>query len=95
VRAEPVPQPAKAPRLVLMIMRMVVGVALKVIPMPEMVAVMVAALMIMPVARAGRLAHAAIVRDEMRFRTSTVTRNAHLPKGRNYPAVSRSNSHLS
>jgi len=83
-----VPQPAKTSRLVLMIRAMITVVVCAVLRTVVMRPVgMVATLMAVPVvvtaARAVRLAHASILRDEIRFRTSTTTRTAHLRNERN------------
>ena len=51
----------------------------------------VAMLVLVPVARAGHRIHASILRDEMRFRTSTITRYAHMRNKRNNMAPSESN----
>ena len=88
VGADQVPQPAKASRLVLVIMAVVFAALRTVVMRPvKVVAALMLMLMavVMTMARAVRLAHGFILRDEMRFRTSTITRTAHLRSERNTP----------
>jgi len=57
------------------------------VTVPGLVTVPVIILVAMPVtvavARAGHFIHAFILREEIRFRTSTITRNAHVRNARN------------
>jgi hypothetical protein len=57
------------------------------VTVPVLVLVLVLVLVAMPVtvavARAGHFLHAFILREEIRFRTSTTTRNAHMRNERN------------
>jgi hypothetical protein len=55
-------------------------------------AVFVAVLVQVTVARGGHFIHASILREEMRFRTSTTTSRAHMRKGRNNPGIPAGNS---
>ena len=60
------------------------------VPVPDRIAMLMA--VTVPVGRAGHLIHASIVRDELRFRTSTITRDAHMRNERNNMLVPGSNS---
>ena len=81
--------PAAAP--VLVVMRMAVPVT---VPVLVEMAVLVAVSMQVIVARGGHFIHASILREEMRFRTSTTTSRAHMRKGRNNPGIPAGHSPL-
>jgi len=73
-----VPGHMAVPVMKFVLVAMAVTVSVRIaVPMPIPMAVTV------PVGRAGDLTHATIVRDELRFRTSTITRYAHMRNERN------------
>jgi hypothetical protein len=87
--------PAAAP--VLVVMRMAVPVTVPVLVEMAVVvemAVLAAVSMQVLVARGGHFIHASILREEMRFRTSTTTSRAHMRKGRNNPGIPAGHSPL-
>jgi hypothetical protein len=100
-----VQQPAQAACLVLMVMRLAVTVTIRMvmtvtirIVMTVTVGVLVTGPVLVAVgvpvdaARAGHFIHGSILREEMRFRTSTTTSRAHMRKERNNPGIPASNS---
>jgi hypothetical protein len=85
--------PAAVP--VLVVMRVAVPVVMAILVAMTVVvqiAILVAVSMRVSVARGGHLIHASILREEMRFRTSTTTSRAHMRKGRNNPGIPAGNS---
>jgi len=85
VGTEQVPQPVQALRPVLMAMRLAMTVAIRMamlVTVPVLMTVLVLVLVARPVtvavARAGHFIHAFILREEVHFRTSAITMNAHM-----------------
>src|SRR5580692_6881927 len=80
-----------------MVMRLAVTVIIRIVMTVTVgVLVTVGALVAVPVpvdvAGAGHFIHGSILREEMRFRTSTTTSPAHMRKERNNPGIPGSNS---